>query len=75
MIVTPKKNGKPQHVVDEIELLKYTIALYHFKLQVKYLQEQRKTVFDAVDGYHSIPLNKASQPMTTIITEWGHYQS
>lgn len=32
-----------------------------------------KTVLDAVDGYHAIALDKESQPLTTIITEWGQY--
>ena len=28
---------------------------------------------DAVDGYHSIPLDEESQPLTTFITEWGRF--
>jgi len=27
-----------------------------------------------VDGYHSIPLDESSQPLTTFITEWGRYR-
>ena len=33
----------------------------------------RKTVLDAVDGYHSVALDEESQPLTTFITEWGRY--
>jgi len=29
--------------------------------------------FDAVDGYHAIPLDDESQHFTTFITEWGRY--
>ena len=25
----------------------------------------------AVDGFHSVPLDSESQPLTTFITEWG----
>ena len=32
-----------------------------------------KIVLDTVDSYHAIALNKESQPLTTFITEWGHY--
>ena len=34
----------------------------------------KKTVLDAVDGYHSVSLDEESQPYTTFITEWGRYQ-
>ena len=27
----------------------------------------------AVDGYHSVPLDKESQPLSTFITEWGRF--
>ena len=33
----------------------------------------KKTVFDAVDGYHSIPLDEDSQPLTAFISEWGRF--
>ena len=31
-------------------------------------------MIDAVDGYHAIPQDEESQPLTTFITEWGRYQ-
>ena len=33
----------------------------------------KETVLDAIDGYHSIPLDKESQPLTTFITEWERF--
>ena len=33
----------------------------------------RKTILDAVDGYHAIEPDAQSQPLTTFITEWGRY--
>ena len=32
-----------------------------------------KTILDAVDGYHTITLNRDSQPLITFITEWSKY--
>ena len=33
----------------------------------------KKTILDAKDGYHSIPLAPESRPLTTFICEWGRY--
>ena len=33
-----------------------------------------KTVLDAWNGYHSLPLAKESRDATTFITEWGRYR-
>jgi hypothetical protein len=30
-------------------------------------------VFDAKNGYWQVPLDEASKPFTTFITEWGRY--
>ena len=46
-------------------------SLFQLALQVP--PNQKKTVLDAVDGYHSVPLDKESQPLTTFITEWGRF--
>jgi len=34
----------------------------------------KKTVFNTVDRYHSLPLDESSQPLTTLITEWSQYR-
>ena len=44
-----------------------------FQLSLQVPPNTKKTVLDAVDGYHSIPLDEESQPLTTFITEWGHF--
>ena len=44
-----------------------------FQLALQVPPKQKKTVLDAVDGYHSVPLDKTSQPLTTFITEWGRF--
>ena len=79
MIVTPKKNGKPRRVVDFQKLNAQCLRETHhcpspFQAASQIPPGTKKTVFDAVDGYHSIPLDKDSQPLTTFITEWGRYQ-
>ena len=50
-----------------------TIVRLHSNWPVRCHLTQKKTVFDAVDGYHAIPLNEESQHLTTFITEWGCY--
>ena len=42
-----------------------------FQLALQVPPNTKKKVLDPVDGYHSIPLDKESQPLTTFITEWG----
>ena len=78
MLVTPKKNGKPRRVVDFQKLNAQCLRETHhcpspFRAASQVPAGTLKTVFDAVDGYHSIPLDEASQPLTTFITEWGRY--
>jgi len=36
---------------------------------------QLHSVVDAIDGYHAVPLDESSQPLTTFITEWGCYMN
>ena len=35
---------------------------------------KKKTVFDAWNGYHSVPLHKDDRHYTTFITPWGRYR-
>ena len=35
---------------------------------------KKKTVFDAWNGYHSVPLHKDDRYYTTFITPWGRYR-
>ena len=44
-----------------------------FQLAMQAPPNTKKTVLDAVDGYHSVILDEESQPLTTFITEWGRF--
>ena len=79
MVITAKKNGTPRRTIDYQYLnsqckreTHHTSSPFHLALQVP--KGTKKTVLDAVDGYHSVSLDEASQPYTTFITEWGRYQ-
>ena len=79
MVITAKKNGTPRRTIDYQYLnsqckreTHHTSSPFHLALQVP--KGTKKTVLDAVDGYHSVLLDEASQPYTTFITEWGRYQ-
>ena len=66
MVITAKKNGKPQRTIDYQHLHSQCIWETHhtgslFQLTLQVLPNQKKTVLDAVDGYHSVPLDKESQ--------------
>ena len=34
----------------------------------------KKTVFDALNGYHSVPIIEEDRHLTTFITLWGRYR-
>ena len=78
MVITVKKDGRPRRTVDYQYLnsqcqceTHHTSSPFHLALQVP--PDTKKTVLDAVDGYHSVPLDAESQPLTTFITEWGRF--
>ena len=79
MVVTPKKNGDPRRTVDLQKLNKATSREVHhtpspFNMVASVPTGKRKTVLDAWNGYHSLPLNDSSKDATTFITEWGRYR-
>ena len=78
MVITAKKNGKPRKTIDYQHLnsqckweTHHMGSLFQLALQVP--PNQKKTVLDAVDRYHSVPLDNESQPLTIFITEWGRF--
>ena len=78
MVITAKKNGKPWRTIDYQHLNSQCKRETHhtgspFQLALQVPPNQKKTVLDAVDGYHSVPLDKESQPLTNFITEWGRF--
>ena len=47
---------------------------HNFKLPARFHPPNtKKSILDAVDGFHAILLDKESQPLTTFITELGRY--
>ena len=78
MVITAKKNGKPRRTIDYQHLnsqckreTHYTGSPFQLALQVS--PKQKQTVFDVVNGYHSVLLNKESQSLTTFLTEWRRF--
>jgi hypothetical protein len=79
MVVTPKKNGKPRRTVDLQELKKATLRETHytqtpFSIVSETPKDMYKTVLDAWNGYHSLPLDDNARDATTFITQWGRYR-
>ena len=78
MVVTAKKNGKPRKTIDLQHLNSQCSRETHhcqspFLTACQVPPNTRKTIPDAVDGYHAIDLDAKHQPLTTFITEWGRY--
>ena len=79
MIVVQKKDGRPRRTIDFQKLNSQCDRETHhcqspFQLALQVPNGTKKTVLDATDGYHSIPLDDTSKPLTTFITEWGRYR-
>lgn len=76
MVVAPKKVGSPRRMVDLQKLNGATMRETHHTLssfnQVSVVPARiKKTVLDAWNGYHSLPLSPKAREATTFITEWG----
>ena len=79
MVICPKKSGKPRRTVD-FQPLNHHAARETHHTQPPFHQARAvppntfKTVFDAWNGYHSIPLDQRDRDLTTFITPWGRYR-
>ena len=79
MVVCANKNGTPRCTVDFQPLNAHASRETHHT-QSPYHQERtvplntKKTVSDAWNGYHSVPLEEADRHYTTFITPWGRYR-
>eukprot|EP00111_Clytia_hemisphaerica_P021586 TCONS_00063478-protein len=79
MVVCAKKNGEPRRTVDFQALnacatreTHHTQSPFH---QVRSVPHNvKKTVTDAWNGYHSVPLCEEDKHLTTFITPWGRYR-
>ena len=79
MVVCAKKTGKPRRTVDLQALNHHALRETHHT-QSPFHQARSvpphtyKSVFDAWNGYHSIPLHKDDKHYTTFITPKGRYR-
>lgn len=79
MVVCSKKNGEPRRTVDFQALNRHATRETHhtpspFHQARSIPSNKRKTVLDAWNGYHSIPLQESDRHLTTFITPWGRYR-
>ena len=79
MVVIPKKDGKPRRTVDFQPLnahatreTHHTMSPFHQARSIP--PNTKKTVLDAWNGYHSVPLHDDDRHLTTFITPWGRYR-
>ena len=69
----------PRRTVDLQNLKKVTLRETHhtpspFNIVSVVPPGKKKTILDAWNGYHSVPLSPAARDATTFITEWGRYR-
>ena len=79
MVVTRKQDGRPRRTVDLSPLNKYCKRETHtgdspFHLARRIPPNVWKTVCDAWNGYHSVPLRESDKHLTTFITPYGRYR-
>ena len=79
MVVTSKADGTPRRTVDLQPQNKQSVRQTHhvstpFRLAEQIPQHTKKTITDAWNGYHSIPLCEEDRHITTFITPWGRYR-
>lgn len=79
MVVTAKKNGEPRRTVDLQSLNRHATRETHYTSspfhQARIVPHgTKKTVIDAWNGYHSVPLHQDDRHYTTFITPWGRYR-
>lgn len=79
MVICAKKNGKPRRTVDFQALNVHATRETHHTpspfLQARSVPPgKKKTVCDAWNGYHSVPLCEEDRHLTTFITPWGRYR-
>ena len=79
MLIQTKKNGKPRRVVDYQELNQHcarethhTMSPFHQATLVP--AGMKKTVTDAWNGYHSVPIREEDRHLTTFISPYGRFE-
>ena len=79
MVVAAKADGSPRRTVDLQHLNRHSVRQTHhvespFHLADRVPQNTFKTVTDAWNGYHSVPIHPDDRHLTTFITPWGRYR-
>ena len=79
MVITPKADGTPRRTVDLQPQNRHAVRQTHhvstpFHLADRIPQNTKKTVTDAWNGYHSVPIHRNDRHVTTFITPWGRYR-
>ena len=79
MVICAKQNGTPRRTIDFQHLNAHATRETHhtqspFHKAKSVPPGKRKTVFDAWNGYHNIPLHPDDRHYTTFITPWGRYR-
>ena len=79
MHIVRKPDGSPRRVVDMSSLNEYCLRETHhvkppFQQAKSIPRNTWKSVTDAWNGYHSVPLREEDRYLTTFITPWGRYR-
>ena len=79
MVIVSKHDGTPRRTVDFQKLNNATLRETHhtpspFNQASVIPPNTKKTILDAWNGYHSLPLSVSAKEATTFITEWGRFR-
>ena len=79
MVMTRKDDGSPRRTVDISPMNKFCERELHtsrspFVLARSVPENSLKTVFDAWNGFHSVPIRKEDRHLTTFTTPWGLFR-
>ena len=79
MVITRKHNGRPRRTVDLSPLNRHCLRETHgvrspFQLARSVPPSTWKTVTDAWNGYHSVPIRAEDRHLTTFVTPFGRWR-
>ena len=79
MVVVRKSNGSPRRTVDMKTLNGASVRQSHpltspYQKAMVVPEHSYKTVTDAWEGFHGIPLEENSKKLTQFTTPWGSYR-
>ena len=79
MVVCTKKGGTPRRTFDLQSLNAFATRETHHTQSLFYQarlapRNKKKTIFEAWNGYHSVPFRTEDRHLTTFMTPWGRYR-